>query len=125
MTWGHSTPPAQGRRWNSARPVPTTSGEQRASALRRAPSGEAFLETRAPTGRTEVALVVSNTGPGLSAGALLRIFDPFFTTKPIGPSPCCVSDGGRQRQLRGGTKCPPKLPMVSVSSRLSRVPPVS
>ena len=41
------------------------------------------METRAPH-RTEVCIVIADTGPGIAAGALARIFEPYFTTKSPG-----------------------------------------
>jgi two-component system NtrC family sensor kinase len=36
------------------------------------------------TGRLNHAVVIEDTGPGVSASVASKIFDPFFTTKDIG-----------------------------------------
>jgi PAS domain S-box-containing protein len=46
------------------------------------PGGEVTLTVRMQEGR--LALLVEDTGPGISKEALPRLFEPFFTTKAIG-----------------------------------------
>lgn len=48
-----------------------------------AEGGRLLVETRAP-GRSEVCIVIADTGPGIAAGAQERIFEPYFTTKRPG-----------------------------------------
>jgi len=42
------------------------------------------LSTSASPDRQRVALMIEDTGPGMSAEIRARIFEPFFTTKPVG-----------------------------------------
>ncbi len=82
----------------------------------------------------EVAITVSDNGPGITAEVLPRIFDPFFTTKPVGHgsglglSLCHTivsSLGGEltcETELGRGTKFTVILPVANVVLRASELP---
>jgi two-component system, NtrC family, sensor kinase len=47
-------------------------------------AGQITVSTRHDSGNHKIAIVVEDTGSGISPHVITRIFDPFFTTKPTG-----------------------------------------
>lgn len=79
-------------------------------ALERVPLGERGLRVTIGVSDSKGVLVVSDCGPGISAGALPHIFEPFFTSREgglgLGLSLCESLAAGMGGALRAGNRTP-------------------
>ena len=93
--------------------------------------GRLSVRTYSEAGAGRVVLEVSDTGPGIDAGAMPRIFEPFFTTKGVGRGMGLAairgivdSHGGEIRVVSRegkGTTCTVLLPVSDIPA--AAVPP--